>query len=101
MHQLALQFDQSIQERFEVFHAAHPEVYDYLLTLCFDLRRRGFRRYGIRSLWERARWHFQVERDLGEDFKLNDHLHSRYARRLMAEHPELDGFFELRELKAS
>lgn len=34
------------------------------------------------------------------DFKLNDHYHSRYARLILATHPEFDGFFEIRELKA-
>jgi hypothetical protein len=94
-------FGQTIQERFEAFHKGHPEVYSYLLGLCFELRGKGFERYGIRSLWERVRWHFQVEKDLGADFKLNDHFHSRYARRIVENHPELDGFFELRELRAA
>ena len=94
-------FGQTIQERFEVFHKDHPEVYSYLLGLCLELRGKGFKRYGIRSLWERVRWHFQVEKNLGADFKLNDHFHSRYARRIVEQHPELDGFFELRELRAA
>jgi len=98
---MPLSFRQTIQERFEEFHNAHPEVYAYLLTLCLELRGKGFRRYGIRSLWERVRWHFQVEKDLGADFKLNDHFHSRYARRIVQNHPELNGFFELRELRAA
>lgn len=102
MEQIAFNFDaeRTIQERFEDFHGRHPEVYAYLVALCFELQRRGFRHYGVRSLWERARWHFQVEKDLGEEFKLNDHYHSRYARLIMSKHPELNGFFELRELRS-
>jgi hypothetical protein len=92
---------QTIQERFEEFHETHPEVYAYLLALCLELRGKGFKRYGIRSLWERVRWHFQVEKELGADFKLNDHFHSRYARKIVQNHPELHGFFELRELRAA
>ena len=99
--QMSLFFKQTIQERFEEFHKAHPEVYAYLLALCIELRGKGFKRYGIRSLWERVRWHFQVEKELGADFKLNDHFHSRYARKIVQNHPELDGFFELRELRAA
>jgi len=101
MTQATLPFEATIQERFEQFHAAHPEVYAYLVALCQELRRRGFQRYGIKSLWERARWHFQVERELGEEWKLNNNYHSRYARKIMAEHPELSGFFEVREIKAA
>jgi hypothetical protein len=98
---MPLHLRQTIQERFEEFHETHPEVYAYLLALCLELRRKGFKRYGIRSLWERVRWHFQVEKELGADFKLNDHFHSRYARKIVQNHPELDGFFELRELRAA
>jgi hypothetical protein len=89
----------TIQERFERFHQRHPEVFAYLVALCYELRRRGFQHYGIRPLWERARWHFQVEKEQGADFKLNDNYCSRYARFLMKQFPDLNGFFELRELK--
>jgi hypothetical protein len=92
-------FDATIQERFETFHKQHPEVYGYLLALCFDLLHKGRKRYGIRPLCERVRWHFQVEQDLGDEFKLNDHYLSRYARLIVHEHPEFDGFFEVREIK--
>ena len=90
----------TIQERSNAFHTGHPEVCACLLALCFELKRKGFERYGIRSLWERVRWHFQVEKKLGADFKLSEHFHSRYVRRILKDHPELGGFFELRELRA-
>jgi hypothetical protein len=93
--------DQSIQTRFEAFHANHPEVYRAIVKLAFDLKTRGFRRYGLKSLFERVRWHFQIDLDLGEEWKLNNNYTSRYARKLMAEFPELEGFFEVRELKAA
>jgi hypothetical protein len=96
-----LPFDRTIQERFEEFHAAHPEVYTYLLALAREVRHKGYKRYGIGALWERLRWHFQIEEALGEDFKLNNDFRSRYARKLMQEQPELDGFFEIRELQAA
>lgn len=89
----------TIQERFEEFNREHPEVYTYLIALVYEVLRKGYSHYGIRTLWERMRWHFHIEKGDNE-FKLNDHFHSRYARKIMAEHPDLDGFFELRELKA-
>lgn len=46
----------TIQERFEIFHAEHPEVYVYLSDLISELRHQGWQHYGINSLWERARW---------------------------------------------
>ena len=94
-------FDLTIQERFEDYHERHPEVYGYLVSFARDLRRKGFNRYSIKTLGERLRWHMELDRD-DCDFKLNDHFHSRYARKLMADYPdEFGDFFELRELKSN
>ena len=105
MTQAPLPFDReerNIQQRFLDFHEAHPEVLEYLLRLVAQVKAAGFDKYAIRPLWERARWHFYFERRLPrEEFKMNDHYHSRYARLIMKEHQELDGFFETRELRAS
>ena len=99
--QAMLPFDQTIQEAFERFHNEHPEVETYLIALAYEVQRKGYRRYGIGALWERLRWHFQIEVGLGEDFKLNNNFRSRYARKIMQERPDLDGFFEIRELRAA
>lgn len=100
MTQMSLVADASIQARFGEFHSAHPEVYKELVRLAFELKERGFKHAGMKFLFERVRWFFWVER--GEsDFKLNNNFHSRYARKIMAEYPELEGFFETRELKAA
>jgi hypothetical protein len=101
MKQAAFAFDEAttIQERFEAFDREHPEIFESLVTMAFDLRKRGFHRYGLKSLFERLRWHFQVERG-DEDWKLNNIYTSRYVRKMIQEYPELDGFFETRRLKA-
>jgi hypothetical protein len=65
------------------------------------LVRRGWRHYGIRALWEAARFDRALEVGPGEDgYKLNDHYTSRLARDLMGKYPELEGFFETRELRS-
>lgn len=89
----------SIQERFERYHRDHPEVFACLVHLAYEVKGKGFRHYGIKSLFERVRWHFQIEQGL-EEFKLNNNYHSRYARLIIQEFPDLDGFFELRDLQA-
>lgn len=66
-----------------------------------NLRRRGFRRYGIAALFEAARYTYALK--VGPDaegYALNNSFRSRLARDLMREHPELDGMFELRELRS-
>lgn len=91
--------ERSIEERFLSFHARHPEVYDELVRLARQVIAAGRRRIGIRLLWERMRWTFYIERGR-DDFKMNDHFHSRYARMLMEREPDLAGLFETRELRA-
>jgi hypothetical protein len=80
----------------EKFHSDNPDVYRKLVDLCEECRIIGLKKFGMRALWERMRWYFQVE--LGEEaFKLNDHYPPYYARFIMERHPELRGFFETRD----
>jgi hypothetical protein len=92
--------ERTFQERFEEFHRDNPHVYRRLVKLTRDLKGRGHNRIGMRMLWEVLRWQSMMRtlRDEG-DYKLNDHYHARYARRIMEQEPDLDGVFELRRLK--
>lgn len=89
-----------IQRRFLRFHEENPHVYDLLRRFSLQARRRGRTRFSIDAIYHRARWHTQIE-TTDPDWKLNDHYTSRYARKLMDEEPELEGFFELRDLRRS
>lgn len=85
-----------IQRQFELFDRQNPEVYRELVGLSLQWRREH-RKCGIGMLFEVLRWNRGLQ-TAGDDFKLNNNFRSRYVRKLIAEHPELDGFFELREL---
>jgi hypothetical protein len=93
----------TIQERFERFHREHPEVYKHLHRLALQWRSYGHDQCAIGMLWEVLRWQRTVEGlpDPDEDYKLNDHYRSRYARLLMEEEPLLADFFEVRELRSA
>jgi hypothetical protein len=90
----------TMQEQFEQFHATNPHVYTELVAMTREAKARG-KKVGIRMVWETLRWKLTVLNDAGDDFKLNDHLHSRYARLIMEQEPDLAGMFELRELKSA
>lgn len=91
----------TLQEKFERFDELNPWVYRQLVRMTLDLVERGRRRIGIGMLFEVMRWNwFMTTTDPDSDFKLNNNYRSRYARKLMDEYPELDGIFEVRELKA-
>lgn len=90
----------SIQERFEDYHSAHPELYNELVRLALDVKRRGRKKYGLKALAEVARWNLGLHVVDDEEYSINNNYVSRYARLILAKAPELKGFFELRKLKA-
>ena len=93
--------DLSIQERFEDFDRLNPWVYTRLVDLTYQwVARRPDRRVGIDLFFAVLRWEYAMAtNDPNGDFKLNDHYRSRYARKIMGEHPGLGDVFETRKLK--
>lgn len=91
--------DSVMEQRFKEFHAKNPQVYVSLVRLARQLKDRGHRKIGIKMLFEVVRWQTMLRTE-GDPFKLNNNYHSRYARKIMDQEPDLEGFFELRELKS-
>jgi hypothetical protein len=90
-----------IEARFWIFHRDNPRVYVELLRLAKVAQAFGRKRVGVRMLWEVMRWAITIEtHDPLSEYKLNDHYMAHYARMLMRENPELDGMFELRQLRS-
>lgn len=85
----------TIDERFAVFRAAHPEVLEYIRQLALDAVRAGRERLGIAQLWEVARWNlWSAARENG--YKLNNDFRAPAARWLMEIESELVNAFETR-----
>ena len=86
----------TIQQRFEIFHNANPHVYRLLCAGALKMQKQGRAHYGAKALVEVLRYS-RVETVAGEPprdhFKLPNDLTSRYARKIMDEVPELEGFF--------
>lgn len=78
------------------FDRRNPQVFEKLKELALEAKRKGAK-VGIRLLVERLRWDLamKVQRDENEP-KINDWYSSFWSRRLMAEVPELAGYFEIR-----
>tara|TARA_R100001510_G_C7653488_1_gene211730 strand:+ start:1689 stop:2033 length:345 start_codon:yes stop_codon:yes gene_type:complete len=86
----------SLSERFKMYHERNPLVYIGLRRLALQLKRRGRKHYGIKGLFEVLRWeHARLSAD-DEPLKLNNAFTASYARLLMQQEPELQGFFRLR-----
>lgn len=92
----------NIQMKFEEFHANNPHVYKLIMRFIGEAKRRGFKHYTIKGIFERVRWHMNIETYAtgNDEFKLNNNFTSRYVRLIEQRHPELTGFFRTRELTA-
>lgn len=90
----------SIQERFEKYHTENPQVYALLVKFSLELKQTGHNG-SVDYVYQRVRWHCEVDIKTQDTYKMNDHFRSRYARLIMNQVPELAGFFETRELKTA
>jgi len=92
----------TIQARFEQFHRLNPDVYAKLVELARTYQRAGYPRVGIGHLTEILRWQRRMDTyDPASEFKLSNDYRSRYARHIMANEPDLDGFITTRELRSA
>lgn len=87
-----------IQIQFERFDAANPQVYEEIVRRARQMKVRGYRHYGMHTILHVIRWHTDMK-TAGEPFKINNNYSSRYARKLISEYPEFEGFFSTRTLK--
>ncbi len=93
---------ESIQERFEHFDHAHPEIYEAFRTIAQDLFQRGREHYGSKAILEVIRYHRILSGlDENEPFKINNNYSSRYARKLIGEDERFAQFKETRELRSA
>ena len=81
------------------FHNANPHVYELFEKFTFDVIRRGYSNYSANAIFERIRWHTEIETD-GE-FKLSNNNRAYYARYFHAMNPEHDGFFRTKQLSSA
>lgn len=74
------------------------EVADKFIDLAREAKRAGLRRYSADAILHRIRW-FMVIEQRRLKFKCNNNDTASLARWAMANHPDLEGFFETRILK--
>jgi len=85
--------------KFELFHAENPHVADELEKLALRLMGRGTEVYSIAGLFEVLRFRRALRTTTGvnDNFKLCNNHKPFYARYLMKQNPQLDGFFVVKE----
>ncbi|HEX8817282.1 MAG TPA: hypothetical protein VF753_17440 [Terriglobales bacterium] len=86
-----------VLKRLQRFHNANRDVLDLIVLELYDVRAMGWPCASVKSLWEYARWVLTKTKVVGEPFDMNDVFQSYYARIIAILHPDLNGFFEMRE----
>lgn len=89
-------YPKATMDRFDVFHAANPDVYTEFKELAFRMVRTGRTKYSGETIFNVLRWHRDIKTS-GDVFKLNDHFRSIYVRKLIQDIPSFIDFFELRQ----
>jgi hypothetical protein len=101
MVQQAFRFEtpSAARHKFEQFHRDNPRVYELIARFIGEIREKGFRHYSINSIFERIRWHVDIETRAEDPFKLNNNYRSHYVRKIEQDFPHLKGFFATRTLQ--
>lgn len=76
--------------------ADNPGLYEECAAMALDEKRRGKKKWSARTIIEILRWKRQTVHDDG-DFGISNVYSPLLARKLMADYPELEGFFDLKE----
>ena len=92
--------DPRLLARWSAYHADHPEVYELFVRHAFLMRATGRSKYGSSTIIELIRWHEDLSRKAGDEWKINNDFVSIYSRLAMIKNPELKGFFDIRAWKS-
>lgn len=87
------------QDKFEAYHAAHPEIYSEYERLTLQLIEKGRTHYSSDGILHIIRFNTAIRG--GDGFKINNSYSPDYARMFEANNPQYVGFFEKRVRKAA
>lgn len=89
----------SLKNKWREYHNANPEVYDLFVKFTFNVIRRGYTNYSANAIFERIRWHTDIETKDNSGFKISNNHRAYYARHFMNCNPEYEGFFRTKPVK--
>lgn len=90
----------TIKKAWWKFHKGNPHVYRLFETLALKAIRSGKTKLSAKLIINVIRWEHFLSTDDDTGFKINDAYHAFYGRLFMHYHPEHDGIFETRRLRA-
>lgn len=94
------------EEKFKVFDAANPHVYELFKQFARDALKAGAKRMSSKLIINRIRWECAVSTTgsgwhvaAGKKFLIDDRFTPWYARKFIGEFPSAAKIFELREIR--
>jgi len=83
---------------FRTYDLENPLIWAAFKKYSFEAKEKGFDNYSANGIFEIIRWNTTlVQRD---KYKVNNNYRPDYARKMMTQFPEFEGFFRTRVLKA-
>ena len=88
-----------LEEKFNEFDAKNPHVWDLFVKFADEAKNSGRNVYSVNAIFERIRWHTDIETVTDVPFKLSNNHRAYYARKYMNSDPSRDGFFRTKQVK--
>jgi hypothetical protein len=86
------------EKQFIEFHKANPHVYELFKRYTKAAMATGRKHYSAAAIFERIRWHTDIETNEELGFKLNNNVTAYYSRMYSANYPHHKDFFRTRSL---
>lgn len=91
--------DVNLVSKFLSYHDKHPKIYEAFKKFSFEAKEAGLEKFSCWFIANRIRWFYQVENREDRVYKITNDYIACYARQLMFDFPELDGFFTTKKMK--
>jgi hypothetical protein len=88
-----------LEQKFKEFDEANPDVWLLLIKFADEVAKTGRTKYSVKAIFERIRWHTEIETKSDTPFKLSNNHTAYYARKYMNTFPYRKGFFRLKKLR--
>lgn len=89
----------NLEKKFNQFDAKNTHVWQMFVQFADQVRLTGRLVYSVNAIFEKIRWHTDIETKSDTDFKLSNNHRAYYARKYMNSHPNRAGFFNTKSVR--
>ena len=85
--------------KFKILHATNPAIYKSFCEISNTLIGRGFDHYSAYGVMHIVRFQTLHDMDMGDGFKVSDHMTPFFARLWLRDHPNHSDFFSIKPIR--